>query len=103
MRFKARRDDNHKAMIETLRNLGISVADTAQLGSGFPDCVCAYGFMTCLVEIKDGEKSPSERKLTSDEEKFHKNWRGKIFIVESIDDCLKVRDWLMNIACRVRF
>jgi hypothetical protein len=39
-----------------------------------------------LVEIKDGNKIPSKRKLTPDEQKWHDEWRGQKVIVESVED-----------------
>ena len=47
-----------------------------------------FGFTT-LVEVKDGKKKPSDRKLTPDEEEFHREWLGSIAVIESIDDVLE--------------
>lgn len=35
-----------------------------------------------LVEIKDGKKPPSKKKLTEHEEKFHAGWLGQVAIIE---------------------
>jgi hypothetical protein len=43
-----------------------------------------------LLEVKDGEKPPSQRKLTADEVRFHNSWMGQIAIVNSIDDLMKI-------------
>jgi len=39
-----------------------------------------------LMEIKDGSKPASARKLTKAQEKFHAEWNGPIYIVTSIDE-----------------
>lgn len=36
------------------------------------------------VEVKDGSKPPSARRLTPDEEKFRMNWKGGYKIVEDL-------------------
>jgi hypothetical protein len=41
------------------------------------------------VEIKDGSKLPSRRKLTDDEEQFWKEWRGNLVLIESIEDVIE--------------
>jgi hypothetical protein len=70
--------------------MGVSVFDTAQLGNGFPDIAVSIGKVTALIEIKDGSKPPSARKLTPDEVKFHDEWQGWIEIVCSVDDVVNL-------------
>jgi hypothetical protein len=43
---------------------------------------------TYLIEIKDGSKPPSKRKLTEDEETFWRDWRGSLILIESVDDVI---------------
>jgi hypothetical protein len=47
--------------------------------------VSRFGF-TALVEWKDGDKSPSRRKLTPDQERFHAEWQGVIVTALSPQD-----------------
>lgn len=86
MRRAARVDANHGEIIDAFRAFGFSVADTSRLGGGFPDCVIARNKKTALVEIKDGKKSASKRKLTTDEAQFLAGWRGRYFVAESLKD-----------------
>lgn len=87
--MRARRvDSNHKDIIQALRALGCSVADTSRLGQGFPDAVVSRHGITALVEIKDGSKPPSARKLTPAEEQFRANWQGVYRVVESVPDAI---------------
>jgi hypothetical protein len=88
MRRAARVDANHAEIRETYRRLGCSVADTFTLGKGFPDLVVAKFGITDLVEVKDGSKPASARKLTDDEIKFHNAWFAKVWIIKSVEDVL---------------
>jgi len=90
MRKFARKDGNHKEIIAAFRSLGATVFDTAQLGSGFPDCVVDMRNNNVLVEIKDGLLPPSKRKLTPDELKFHAEWRGKVVIINNVDEAIEL-------------
>ena len=83
MRRRARIDGNHVAIVQTLRDLGVSVFSTAGVGDGFPDLVCGY-HGTHLLELKDGSLSPSRRRLTDDEREWHEAWLGEpVEVVES--------------------
>lgn len=88
MRKRARIDMNQPEIVSTFRYLGFSVAITSMMGNGFPDIVIAKFGRTWLVEIKDGNKPPSARELTEDEKDFHAEWKGEIFIVESMDQAV---------------
>ncbi|MCP5007959.1 MAG: hypothetical protein GY941_29095 [Planctomycetes bacterium] len=73
--------------------MGCTVAVTSAAGNGFPDIVVGRTDITgerknWLIEIKDGNKPPSERKLTPDQVKFHSQWRGQIAVVKSLDEAL---------------
>jgi hypothetical protein len=83
MRRAAKTDANHTSIVNTLRASGISVHDTSAVGQGFPDLVCGYGGRSFLVEIKDGSKPPSRRRLTPDQEAFRVGWRGHYVVIES--------------------
>ena len=87
----AKRDDNHAEIRDNLRAIGAMVHDTGSLGGGFPDLVVGYRGVIHLLEIKDGSKPPSKRKLTPDEVKFFHDWAGfPVHVVESFDDALRV-------------
>ena len=80
-----RQDSNHHAVEMAFRKLGCATRSTHDLGDGFPDILCAARGVTWLVEVKDGSLPPSKRKLTKDEELFHKWWPGLIYVVESVE------------------
>ena len=89
MRAK-RTDFNQKQVVEGLRKFGMTIAVTSSLGSGFPDIVVGYKGKNWLFELKDPEKSPSQKKLTPHEEEFKASWRGQYNVVETIEDVLKI-------------
>lgn len=89
-------DRNQNEIVSALRKLGFSVAITSMLGKGFPDIVVGKNGRNWLFELKDNEKSPSQKKLTIDEEKFFASWRGQVNKVESIDEILKITLCLTN-------
>ena len=95
MRQRGRVDANHADIVDLLRGYGCSVFSTAGVGDGFPDLVVGFQGVTRLIEIKDGEKSPSRRRLTDDEEEWHATWRGDpVCIIESLRDAdALVRTW----------
>jgi hypothetical protein len=86
-----RTDRNHSEIINALRKIpNLSVFSTHEVGKGFPDIVIGYKGINYLIEIKDGNKPPSARKLTDSEVKFHQDWRGQIKIVNNLDEVLNL-------------
>ncbi len=83
MRRAAKVDENHGAVVDALRKVGAAVLSLAPLGNGAPDLLVYFRRKYTLLEVKDGAKSASRRKLTPDEEEFHRNWPDPIWIVES--------------------
>lgn len=82
-------DRNHKDVMDLARQLGCRVHSTHMVGDGFPDLVMLISGVVVLVEVKDGEKSPSKRRLTDMEQEFHDRW-GVVQIVESADDLINL-------------
>lgn len=84
MRTAARVDANHKRIVEALRGIGCSVQSLAAIGKGCPDLLVGFRGRNYVIEIKDGDKPPSKRRLTPDEEVWHETWNGHVMIVESV-------------------
>ena len=85
-RRAARIDDNQTEIVRAFVELGYSVAVTSDQGSGFPDIVVGKFKRNYLIEIKDGSKPLSRRKLTAYQQKFRDGWAGQYSVIESIDD-----------------
>lgn len=66
MRRAARTDKNQTEIVAALRKRGAVVLITSQLKNAF-DVLVGYEGNLYIVEIKDGSKPPSARKLTSGE------------------------------------
>ena len=87
MKYAARIDDNHGEIREAARKLGAGWVDCYQL-KNFCDGLLVYRGVTVAIEIKDGNKPPSSRKLTEGEEKFKGNWEakgGKYAVIENTE------------------
>lgn len=83
MRRIAKRDANHTRIVRALRDAGVSVHETHQLGGGFPDLVAGYRGRTTLLEVKTDRGT-----LTTDERDWHAAWRGQVAIVRTVDEAL---------------
>jgi hypothetical protein len=90
LRRAAKIDDNQVEIVAALRKIGCSVVSLAAVGSGCPDLLIGYRAMNFLVEVKDGNKSPSRRQLTEDQKVFHREWNGQIRVVESVEEAVKL-------------
>lgn len=91
MRRAAKRDANHAQVVAFLRAAGCGVCDLAAVGAGVPDllvCAPTWPHESLLIEVKDGSKPPSERRLTPDQVKFHAAWKGRICVATSPDEAL---------------
>lgn len=89
MRFAAKVDANQAAIVSALRKLGCSVQSLAATGSGVPDLLVGRAGRTHLLEVKDGTRPPSERKLTDDQIEWIDAWRGEpVTVVKSVDEAL---------------
>lgn len=90
MRRAARVDDNQQQIVDALRKAGAYVRVVTQ-GEGLPDLLVGYNGYTLLLEVKDGNKPPSARKLTTAEENFFLNWRGGLLaVVNSSQEALDI-------------
>lgn len=81
MRRIARVDANQSEIIGALIACGCSVHPLHQVGGGVPDILVGHRGRNILMEIKDGRKPPSERKLTQDQQEWHSRWRGQVIVV----------------------
>lgn len=91
MGYRIRRvDNNQKEIVKAFRKLGAKVEILSEVGGGTPDLVIGVKGRMRWIEIKDGSKSPSRRKLTEEQLIFHREWIGYVDIVESVEDVVKI-------------
>jgi hypothetical protein len=94
-RRAARTDDNQPEVVKEFRRLGWCVLIISQL-KNCCDIMVSKGGVTIAVEIKDGSKPPSARKLSKGEQEFKDNWLGRWELVESIDDVININSNCFN-------
>jgi len=89
MRRAAKLDANHGAIVQALLDLGCTVQSLAAVGGGVPDLLIGWRGLNLLLEVKDGDKPPSERQLTPKQALWHRDWRGQVVTAENVDDALQ--------------
>lgn len=86
----AKIDANQPAIVHGLRAYGCSVQSLASIGKGTPDALCGYRCVNFLFEIKDPAKPPSARKLTPDQTKWHADWKGAVYVIETLEQAIAI-------------
>lgn len=87
----AKIDANQNEIVNALRDIGCSVQSLAAVGKGVPDLLVSnHRGELFLMEIKDGAKPPSARKLTPDQVKWHDNWNSEIHIVLTVEQAIDI-------------
>jgi hypothetical protein len=90
MRRAARVDANHEQVVVALQAAGATVQSLAAVGQGVPDLLVGFQGKTLLLEIKDGKKPPSARRLTEQQLVWHGAWRGgPVAVVDGPDAALR--------------
>lgn len=89
MRRAAKVDANQADIVAALRKIGASVQPLHAVGQGCPDLLVGWRGMNTVLELKDGNKPPSARKLTKDQEEWHANWRGQVAVVETVEQAIE--------------
>lgn len=89
MRYANRIDANQNQIVDAMRKVGAVVRIISQ-GDGIPDLLVGYKGYTILMEVKDGGKVPSARKLTEAEQRFFDDWRGGMLVViNSVEEAIE--------------
>ena len=88
MRRVAKVDANHRQIVVALEAVGCSVQSLHQVGDGCPDLLVGHHGCNYLLEVKDGMKRPSARRLTPDQVDWHGAWRGQKAVVENVEDAI---------------
>lgn len=92
VRRAARRDDNHREVVDALRKAGAFVQDLASVGNGCFDLLAGAHGRWGVIEVKDGDKVPSARKLTDHEVRWvlELNNRAPAYVVTSAAQAVEV-------------
>ena len=81
----ARDDENQSKIVQALRDVGASVADTSCFGEGFTDLVVGYRGVNYLIEVKT-----LRGQLNAKQHIFHDLWRGQKAIARTTDEALAI-------------
>jgi Holliday junction resolvase len=91
MRRAARIDANHTEIVNALREMGAMVQPLHTVGNGCPDLLVGWRNQLLLVEIKDGAKAPSERRLNDEQVKWHSAWTGyPVYVITDITGAVEL-------------
>jgi hypothetical protein len=58
------------------------------VGRGCPDLLVGHRGRNVLLEVKDGSKPESRRRLTPDEQTWQSAWAGQVQTVETVEQAL---------------
>lgn len=92
-RFARKVDDNHSELVRLWRDMGAVVWDLSSVGRGIADVLVGWRGRWTAVEIKDGSKPPSARKLTPQQILLHGEIRRAglpLVIVTNTDEALAI-------------
>lgn len=87
LRRASRKDANQSRIVKALRDVGVKV----YILNEPVDLLTGHKGVLRALEIKDGERVPSQKKLKPSQEKFMADFTGcPVFKVESIFEALSV-------------
>jgi Holliday junction resolvase len=100
-RRAAKIDANQSELVKIMRDMGVSVKITSSAHDGMTDLVVGFGGITVLVEVKDGSRSPSERKFTQKQVEFHSSFAGAITVIETVDQAIQLVNLIRQVAAKI--
>jgi hypothetical protein len=92
IRYAHRIDGNHNEIVAALEAVGVGVIDTSAFGE-FVDLTTLHRGTVRLIEVKNGSKPASARKLTLAQLRLHEKARQHgvtIHVVKSVEEALAV-------------
>lgn len=95
-RHNAQRDKNERAIIAALEAIGCLVQPLSD--KGVPDLMVWSPRRACIVllEVKDGSKPPSARKLKPEQVAWHLEWitaGAPVYVVTSVTEAMVACGW----------
>lgn len=93
MPYARKVDANHQRIREALRKAGWTVHDLSAAGRGLPDLLALKAGRCVFVEVKDGSKVPSARKLTGAQVDLHAAFAAAgtpVQVITSIEDAVRL-------------
>lgn len=90
MRRAAKTDANQAEIVADLRAVGATVQPLHAVGKGCPDILVGWRGRNVLIEIKDGSRVPSERRLNDIQVDWHAAWRGQVAVAENSEQAMAI-------------
>ena len=85
MTYAKKIDINQPQIVKDLRAAGASVQILSQIGKGCPDILVGYNEVNYLMEIKYLKGT-----LTDDQRVFHSQWNGKVHVVRTSQEAIRI-------------
>lgn len=90
MIYGAKKDSNHKEIVQILQLNGAQVYDLSSAGCGIPDLLVWIREGWHLVEVKNLKNSYGRRGLNPIQKKWISQWKGgPVYILTNIDEAAK--------------
>ncbi len=102
-KYAARVDDNQRAIVNGLRKIGATVEHMAKLGKGAPDLVVGFKGVNYLFEIANPETRHGRSKRAGSKEAalresgtiaaqiaWHLSWRGRVDVIETLEQAVEI-------------
>ena len=86
---RGRRDQNEPLLVDALERTGW-VVEKLDIPT---DLVISRRGVVAFVDVKNPEKVPSARKLTTVQVEFATRWQGHVFVIETIEDVAALNKW----------
>lgn len=96
-----RTDANHAQISAAFKYLGCTVQSLHTIGGGCPDLLVGISGINLVVEVKDGRKVPSRRKLTPYEETWFRTWRGQRCVIKDVEEVQALVKTVRDYAARI--
>ena len=88
MRGRARKDNNHRAIVEALTNAGSFVLDLSSVGRGVPDIVLWTAKGWQVAEIKNPAYSYGKKGATPMQKKWAAAAQAPVYLLRSVDEAM---------------
>lgn len=95
-------DKNQPLIVKAFRQLGCKVHHLHGVAQGCPDVMVGIDGFNVLVEIKNGDKPPSQRRLTPLQQEWHFTWTGQKCIIKNIDEAIALVALVRRTAQQIR-
>jgi hypothetical protein len=90
MVYGAKKDANHKEIVDAITKCGVPFIDMSALGCGVPDLLVEAQGRLQLWEIKNRKTSYGRKGLNKNQKAWAESWRGSpVRIINSVDDALE--------------